>query len=137
MSADEDDVACTMISTELLYYIRSRGIRIEKPNRVIGLGACNVVAFSVDDYVPILLSVSASTAQDQMICRSYPTALPRYSVSTGSHIDRSTLRDDGARLAKGPIHNIRVSKTRLPFLDSPLAILFNKQLDSDGVTDGS
>ena len=35
----------------------------------MGLGACNVVVFSVNDYVRVLLSVSASTAQNQMICR--------------------------------------------------------------------
>jgi hypothetical protein len=51
-----------MIFAELLHYVRPCGIRIDKPHSVIGLGTCNIVAFPVDDYVPILLGVSASAA---------------------------------------------------------------------------
>jgi hypothetical protein len=47
-----------------------------------------------------------------------------------------TFIDYRARLAKGPIHNIRLSKTRLPFLRSLPAVSFNKRLDSDGLIEG-
>jgi len=49
VATDEDHVACPIIFAELLHSIRPGGIRIEKPNRVIGLGASNVVALPADD----------------------------------------------------------------------------------------